>query len=132
MTSEPGASSPSERVREGIALFNRGAFFECHEVLESAWLEASGDDKTFLQGLIQVAVSFYHLRQSNYAGAGRLLRAGIDKLSGCQASQHHPVDLGVADIGDLLGQLHSLLEQIEAGRARPETSAPEIRLHPVS
>lgn len=136
MTSEPVASSQSERVREGIALFNRGEFFECHEVLESVWLEASGEDKTFLQGLIQVAVSFYHLRRSNYTGAGRLLRAGIDKLSGCTASPHpvdlRAVDIGAIDIGDLLGRLHSLLEQIEAGRAQPETSAPEIRLLSVS
>jgi len=56
-------SHPKDPLREGgIALFNRERFFECHEVLEEAWLKASGEQRTFLQGLIQVAVAFYPYR----------------------------------------------------------------------
>ena len=29
---------PKNHLREGIELFNRERFFECHEVLEEAWL----------------------------------------------------------------------------------------------
>ena len=35
-------TSMKELVREGVALFNDGKFFECHEVLEQAWLKAQG------------------------------------------------------------------------------------------
>jgi len=107
-------------LRSGIALFNRGEFFECHEVLEAVWLEVSGEDKLFLQGLIQVAVSFYHLRQGNFAGSSRLLRAGVKKLSACAASQQ-PIDVQA-----MLHQLEPLPERIEKGKASPETPAPEI------
>jgi len=120
LNSAPLTSTQSERLRNGIALFNRGEFFECHEVLEAVWLEVSGEDKLFLQGLIQVAVSFYHLRQGNFAGSSRLLRAGVKKLSACAASQQ-PVDVQA-----MLHQLEPLPERIEKGQASPETPAPEI------
>jgi predicted metal-dependent hydrolase len=110
---------PDGQFTIGIALFNRGEFFECHEALEAAWLESSGDDKTFLQGLIQVAVAFYHLRRSNYAGSGRLLRAGIEKLAASSRYRNR------IDLNPCLEHLSSLLPEIEAQRA-----APEIRLLP--
>jgi len=71
-----------KRFQEGIALFNRGHFFDCHEALEEVWLQSYGDRKKFLQGLIQVAVALHHLRNGNLAGAQRLLAAAVEKLSG--------------------------------------------------
>jgi predicted metal-dependent hydrolase len=115
------ALSPQQRLREGIGLFNRGEFFECHEVLEAAWLEAAGEEKIFLQGLIQVAVSFYHLRRGNFPGSQRLLRAGREKLTGC-AALPHPVD-----VAELLQYLTSLPEQMEAGQVSADFPAPVIR-----
>lgn len=41
---------------------------------------ADGPDKTFLQGLLQVGVGFYHLQNRNYTGAKNLLTAGLEKL----------------------------------------------------
>jgi len=111
-------------LRQGIALFNRGEFYECHEILEAAWLEASGSQKIFLQGLIQLAVAFFHLRRGNNAGSSRLLRAGLEKLSGCLASPQ-PVDLPA-----LLEPLQSLAGRIEAGQIPPDFPAPEIRILP--
>ncbi|MBI3935036.1 MAG: DUF309 domain-containing protein [Acidobacteria bacterium] len=122
MISESPASTRRERWREGIALFNRGEFFECHEVLEAVWLESSGEEKIFLQGLIQVAVSFHHLRRGNFTGSSRLMRAGLEKISSSSACQH------MIHVGSLLQYLKPLAERIEAGQASPETSAPEIRL----
>lgn len=74
--------SPSHRklLRRGIACFNREEFFECHEILEEAWREASFCHKKFLQGLIQIAVAFHHLRKNNIAGTKRLLSEGLAKL----------------------------------------------------
>ena len=44
------------RYLAGIVLFNRGDFFEAHEVWEQLWMEP-GEDKKFFQGLIQAAVA---------------------------------------------------------------------------
>jgi predicted metal-dependent hydrolase len=109
-----------QRLREGIALFNRGEFFECHEILEAAWMEAADEEKIFLQGLIQVAVSFYHLRRGNFPGSHRLLRAGLEKLSGC-ATRPLP-----GNFEELLQILKPLPDQIEAGQIIPEFPAPKI------
>jgi hypothetical protein len=121
----PGSftSEQRERLREGIALFNRGEFFECHEVLEGVWMEASGGQKTLLQGLIQVAVAFYHLRRANFIGSSRLLRAGLEKLS-------QGADLPeIADLEALLKTLTPLPDEIQAGRISPTWPAPSIRWH---
>ena len=122
----PGSftSEQRERVREGIALFNRGEFFECHEVLEAVWMEASGDQKTFLQGLIQIAVAFYHLRRSNFIGSSRLLRAGLEKLSQ-GATQPE-----IADLEALLKTLTPLPDEIQAGKISPAWPSPSIRWQP--
>lgn len=113
---------------EGIRLFNDEQFFECHEVLEQAWLEASGPQKTILQGLIQVAVAFYHLRRENFVGARRLLAAGLEKLSELAPQQAE------VDLGGLLTALQQLQERIQAGDIPSNWPAPQIltRLSPIS
>jgi predicted metal-dependent hydrolase len=111
-----------QRLREGIELFNRGEYFECHEVLEAAWLEACGADKTFLQGLIQVAVSFYHLRRGNFPGSSRLLHAGVEKLS----QSGSPAE--IENLEELLTALRPLPERIAAGDVSPNWPAPAIEV----
>lgn len=70
-----------EQCREGIELFNRGAFFEAHEALEDVWRASPTPEKKFLQGLIQVAVALYHHGNGNRAGARSVLRRAIRNLS---------------------------------------------------
>ncbi len=115
---------PKNHLREGIELFNRERFFECHEVLEEAWLKASsegsGEQRTFLQGLIQVAVAFYHLRRENLVGASRLLTAGIKKLSGFAPERD------AVDVAALLAALEPLREAAAAGTIRPDCRLPRI------
>jgi hypothetical protein len=67
---------------EGVELFNRGAFFEAHEVLEDAWRAAPDIEKKFLQGLIQTAVAFHHHSKGNLVGAHSLLARASRNLSG--------------------------------------------------
>ena len=45
--------------------FNRGNYYEAHDVLESLWLEGGRGAKSaaFYQGLIQLAGGFVHLRK---------------------------------------------------------------------
>ena len=57
------------RVLEGIRLLRARQWYAAHEAIEPVWLEADGDERAFLQGLIHVAVSFEHLRRGNPRGA---------------------------------------------------------------
>jgi uncharacterized protein len=66
--------------QQGLEAFNSAQFFEAHEHWEEVWLETLGPDKTFLQGLIQVAAAFHHYKRVNRRGAQRLLDAGLAKL----------------------------------------------------
>src|SRR5690606_14530396 len=67
---------------QGVEEFNRAYFFEAHETLEDLWRETHGPLHTFYQGLIQLAVAFYHLSNGNRRGAQNLLAKGLDKLEG--------------------------------------------------
>jgi Domain of unknown function (DUF309) len=74
------------------ALFNAQLFFEVHEILEPYWGRAEGALQSFLQGLIQVAVGFYHRANGNWRGAFALLGEGNAKLAPF-LPEAHGVDL---------------------------------------
>ena len=91
-------------LRKGALLFNHHLFFEVHEVLEAQWLQETGREKLFFQGLIQVAVAFYHLENANLRGAQMLLQDGMAKLF-----PYRPAFLGV--------ELQKFLTQLAVCRA---------------
>ncbi len=81
----------STEFQAAIQLFNEQKFFECHEVLEDLWQPLpAGAEKTFLQGLIQVAVGFHHLKNLNYVGAKNKCQSGLQKLESLQQSNYLP------------------------------------------
>jgi len=61
------------RFERGIAAFNRGEYFEAHEIWESVWIGSNGPLREFLQGLIQVSVALHHLSRGNLSGARSLI-----------------------------------------------------------
>jgi uncharacterized protein len=100
-------------VLEGIAEFNRGEFFECHEFLEEAWMQESGRVRFLYQGILQVGVGFYHLKNGNWRGATGLLRNGTVRLK-----EFEPETLGV-DVAKLVRESESCLRELESlGRER--------------
>jgi predicted metal-dependent hydrolase len=102
-----------QAIALGIELFNRGEFFECHEVIEAVWGPSRGPSRLFLQGVIHLAVGFYHNEQGNRAGAVRQLRKGLRKLAG-----YLPVCEGI-DTARLYGETLACLERIEDGLPCP-------------
>ena len=64
----------------GIDQFNGGYFFQAHETLEELWLVSPLPTRTFLQGIIQTAAAFVHMRRREYAGTVRLLGHALAKL----------------------------------------------------
>ncbi|HUY27763.1 MAG TPA: DUF309 domain-containing protein [Candidatus Binataceae bacterium] len=81
---------PAKRDREwfedGIALFNAGRFFDCHEAWEEIWKHSHGEDKRFYQGLIQAAVAILHVQRGNREGAAKLYAKARGKLDGFPGS----------------------------------------------
>jgi predicted metal-dependent hydrolase len=73
---------PEERraFDKGVAEFNAGFFFECHDTLEELWSGLRGPSRDFFQGLIQVSVAFYHLTGGNLAGAASMLERAGNRL----------------------------------------------------
>lgn len=69
-----------ERFHQGIRDFNERRFFEAHDVWEDLWHEYREADRLFLQGLIQVAVGFYHLENGNSKGSHSQFTKALAKL----------------------------------------------------
>ncbi|MCP3776207.1 DUF309 domain-containing protein [Paenibacillus sp. MZ04-78.2] len=63
-------------------------FFECHEVMEEYWKEHPEDPcREACVGLIQVAVSLYHQRRGNRAGAVKMLASSLQRFKDEQLEQ---------------------------------------------
>jgi hypothetical protein len=56
----PRFQTKQESVSEAVALFNAERYWEAHEVLESLWRVAEGEEKKLLQGLILVCAALVH------------------------------------------------------------------------
>jgi hypothetical protein len=80
-------------VVRAAALWNESLFFEVHEILEPPWQTAEGPARQALQGVIQIAVAFHHLRHGNAPGARILLREGRERLASVPAATLPGLDL---------------------------------------
>jgi len=113
---EGGAQSPQalpDLARKGIEEFNRGEFYECHEYLEEAWMQEPRRVRFLYQGILQVGVGFYHLKNGNWRGAVGLLRGGTERLR-----EFEPEALGV-DVTRLVEEARACLAELEKlGRNR--------------
>ncbi len=65
---------------QGIELFNKKEFFDCHEVLEEYWKSQQGPDRELTQGIIQIAVAYYHALKGNRKGAIKLFNRGLPRI----------------------------------------------------
>jgi uncharacterized protein len=73
-------SEHQEKFRQGVEQFNSRHFFEAHETWEEIWLGSPEPEKTFLQGIIQIAAAFHHYTRGNTQGTRTLLEAGLRRL----------------------------------------------------
>ena len=118
------------RYLAGIVLFNRGDFFEAHEVWESIWLEEHGPDRQFYQGLIQAAVGLCHFCNGNVRGAAKLYRSSRDYLARYGAVYH---GMNLARFAEEMQQCFAELTagaEPPAGTPIREDLIPEIALDP--
>ena len=121
--------SPPERLRQGIAELNSGAYFEQHEILEDLWRAERREVRRLYQGILQIGVAMHHLRNGNHHGAVYMLQRGMTYLrpfSPCCQS---------VDVADLLAQAARILAAVEdLGRTELDrfdwSLAPHVRLVP--
>lgn len=90
--------------KKGIDQFEKGDYFEAHEAWEDLWSDYYLPDRKFIQGLIQLAVSFVHLGNGNMIGARNLLRKCQNKFADFQGIQR----------GINIDTLKSHIETVEA------------------
>ncbi len=109
----------------GIEHFNRGEYFDSHEVWEQIWIDQSGEDRRFYQ--IQAAVALYHLENGNPVGARKLADSSAAYLE-----QYRPWHHGL-DVDGFVRSIRQCFEQNLAARTSSPgdlTGRPSIRLHP--
>jgi uncharacterized protein len=92
---------------QGVEQFNAGEYYACHDTLEALWIEATEPDKTFYQGILQIAVALYHLGNHNLRGAVILLGEGSNRL------RRYPSEYGGIDVDELLIQSAALLKALQ-------------------
>ncbi|AFY36381.1 DUF309 domain-containing protein [Calothrix sp. PCC 7507] len=103
---------------QGVEQFNSGQFYACHDTLEALWIEASEPEKTFYQGILQIAVALYHLGNGNWRGAVILLGEGSNRL------RRYPSNYGGIELEELLYESVVLLKALQqAGPDRIATTS---------
>ena len=74
---EPVDGAASSALAEFARLFDRGAFWDAHEVLEALWRR---DGDPVWQGLIQVAAACVHIQKGRPSPALRVLDRALGHL----------------------------------------------------
>jgi len=111
----PGSDGPTLDAEEraafdkGVAEFNDGYYFECHDTLEDLWAGLRGPSRDFFQGLIQVSVAFYHLGNANTAGAASMFERALRRF------EAYPDRYFGFDLAAHRAELHARLERARAG-----------------
>ncbi|MCM1985237.1 DUF309 domain-containing protein [Lyngbya confervoides] len=95
--------------QQGLREFRAGEFYPCHDSLEAVWMTAAEPDKTFIQGILQIAVACYHLGNGNRQGTLILLGEGLKRLRDYQPD-YAQIDVTalVRSSAVLLGQIQQL------------------------
>ncbi len=102
-----------ERFHQGIRDFNDRRFFEAHDVLEDLWHEYRELDRAFIQGLIQIAVGFYHLENGNLKGSRSQLTKGISKVER-YIPNHHGIE--TQHFLECVKEWLATIEQLQGGK----------------
>ena len=88
--------------QEGLNNFRSGEYFESHESWEELWSDYYLPDRRFIQGLIQLSVSFVHLENGNLKGAKSLLNKCIEKFS-----EYNGIQRGI-NMNDLMIEINQV------------------------
>ena len=111
--------------------FNRGLFYESHEVLEELWLaDRRGPNGSFYKGRIQFAGAFVHLQKHTMARPRLRPAAALLKLARANLENYRALHqrLDVSRVLQLIEEWLSRLES-EDFAVDPLTPLSGLRLH---
>ena len=101
-------ASPEACYEQGLDHLRAARHYEAHDELEIAWRVAPPEERSFLQGLVHVAVAWHHARHGNRSGCERQLEKAARRLA-AYAPNHRGVD-----VADVLGQV-AVARSLSAG-----------------
>jgi predicted metal-dependent hydrolase len=111
----PAASAEIDSALAAWAhCLNAGEYFEAHEALEGVWLTATEPDRTFLKGLIHIAVVLRHHERGNQHGTRVKHESAVRYLT-----PYLPAYRGVA-LAELLAELADYVAMPVGARTPPQ------------
>jgi uncharacterized protein len=99
-------STVMQGYQEGLALAQRGEYFEAHEAFELAWRSCGDAERDFFQGLVHVVVSAYQRGRGKPVAAESQRQKALRRLAAF-APSHRGIDVA------------ALLDALQGGEADP-------------
>jgi hypothetical protein len=114
-----GIDKKSILMKRAVEHWERGEFWEAHELLEELWcLEKEAQAKDVLQGLVRVAIALHHLSSGHHRKALKVLKLSRSQLT---SAKNLPFDLA-----SLRRDVENLIDALGTG-SEPET-LPTLRM----
>ena len=104
-------------LAEGLQCYRSQQFWHAHEHWEKVWLQLDGQEKMFLQALIQTTAAFHHLQRKNFVGAASLLRNALRRLDPL------PHEFGGVAVDTLRRSLRAWIESLDRSFDQAELSS---------
>jgi len=119
------AADRRRAFEQGVAAYDRGDFFEAHELLEPAWMgTADIPERDLLQGLIKLAAAFVHGVRGNPMGIARNLTGARERLDAAIGSPAAAAS-GI-DVPELVAAIDDRLERLARNPEDATVDAPAL------
>ena len=109
-----------ENFLNALNLFNDQKWYEAHDAFEDIWNTIDGDERQIIQGILQVAVSQFHLSKGNLNGATILLGEGLGRIK-----NRTKINLGI-DLQTFCKCLEELLRKLQYKEKLSENDKPYL------
>ena len=104
------AADRARAFEAALDAYERGDFFEAHELLEPAWMgTADVAERELYQGLIKLAAGYVHAVRGNPIGLAKNLSGARDRLA---AAQEARAATGDVDLVGLLAAIDNRLARL--------------------
>ena len=118
---EESTKSYKDPLFVALNLFNNHYWYEAHDAFEDIWNNVDGDERQVIQGILQVSVSQFHLKQGNLNGATILLGEGLGRIK-----TRTKINLGI-DLESFCQCLEDLLRKLQYKEILNEDDKPFLK-----